>query len=45
MWYADSVGLAKVVERLQALAPVLSSDFSLSPLLLRLAAEGGRFTA
>ena len=44
MWYADSVGLGHIVERLQALAPRLGADFALSPLLLRLAAEGGSFT-
>ncbi len=44
MWYADSVGLGVIVRRLQALAPQLGPDFSLSPLLLRLAAEGGSFT-
>ena len=44
MWYADTVGLAKIVARLHVLAPLMGQDFSLSPLLQRLAAEGGSFT-
>lgn len=43
MFYADSVGLANVVARLKEHAPKLGADFSISPLLERLASEGKRF--
>ncbi|MBU6272445.1 MAG: enoyl-CoA hydratase/isomerase family protein [Betaproteobacteria bacterium] len=42
MFYGDTVGLAHVVERLNAYAPKLGPEFVLSPLLQRLAAEGKR---
>ncbi len=44
MFYADTVGLKTVVEKLQAYGPRLGSDFSISPLLLRLAEEGKRLS-
>jgi 3-hydroxyacyl-CoA dehydrogenase len=43
MFYADTVGLAQVVARLQAYGPALGKDFAISPLLLELAAAGKRF--
>jgi len=43
MFYADSVGLAGVVAKLRQYLPKLGPDFSISPLLERLAAEGKRF--
>ena len=42
MFYADTVGLKTVVEKLQQYRAALGPDFSLSPLLERLAVEGGR---
>ncbi len=42
MFYADTVGLAKVVAKLKEYAPRLGPEFVLSPLLERLAAEGKR---
>jgi 3-hydroxyacyl-CoA dehydrogenase len=42
MFYADTVGLPKVVAKLKELAPRLGPEFVLSPLLERLAAEGKR---
>ncbi len=43
MFYADTMGLANVVAKLKHYAPRLGPDFSISPLLERLAAEGKRF--
>ncbi|MFH1602453.1 MAG: 3-hydroxyacyl-CoA dehydrogenase NAD-binding domain-containing protein, partial [Pseudomonadota bacterium] len=43
MFYADTVGLAKVVAKLKQYAPRLGPAFSISPLLERLAAEGRLF--
>ena len=43
MFYADTVGLATVVAKLKEYAPKLGKDFSVSPLLEKLAAEGKRF--
>jgi len=43
MFYADTLGLDKVVAKLKEHAPRLGADFRLSPLLERLAAEGKRF--
>jgi 3-hydroxyacyl-CoA dehydrogenase len=43
MFYGDTVGLANVVAKLKEYAPKLGADFSLSPLLEQLAAEGKRF--
>ena len=43
MFYADSVGLANVVAKLKQYAPRLGPDFSISPLLEHLAAQGKRF--
>ncbi len=43
MFYADTVGLATVVAKLKEHAPKLGADFSISPLLEKLAAEGKRF--
>jgi len=43
MFYADTVGLASIVAKLRQYAPKLGPDFSISPLLDRLAAEGRRF--
>ena len=42
MFYGDTVGLAHVVARLKEYAPKLGSEFVLSPLLEKLAAEGKR---
>ena len=44
MFYADTVGPATVVARLQAYGARMGVDFSISPLLLKLAAEGRFFT-
>jgi 3-hydroxyacyl-CoA dehydrogenase len=43
MFYADTVGLAHVVGSLEEYGPRLGKDFTISPLLRRLAAEGKRF--
>jgi 3-hydroxyacyl-CoA dehydrogenase len=43
MFYGDTVGLKTVVAKLKEYLPKLGSDFSISPLLERLAAEGKRF--
>jgi 3-hydroxyacyl-CoA dehydrogenase len=43
MFYADTVGLAQVVGSLEEYGPRLGKDFTISPLLRRLAAEGKRF--
>jgi 3-hydroxyacyl-CoA dehydrogenase len=43
MFYADTVGLKTVVARLKDYAPKLGKDFTISPLLEQLAAEGKRF--
>ncbi|MFT3802967.1 MAG: 3-hydroxyacyl-CoA dehydrogenase NAD-binding domain-containing protein [Burkholderiaceae bacterium] len=43
MFYADTVGLDKVVAKLKEYAPKLGSDFTISPLLEKMAAEGKRF--
>ena len=44
MFYADTVGPATVVDRLQAYGDRMGAGFSISPLLLKLAAEGRFFT-
>ncbi len=44
MFYADIVGLPKVVAKLKEYAPKLGPEFVLSPLLERLAAEGKRLS-
>ena len=44
MFYADTVGPATVVARLQAYGARRGADFAISPLLLKLAAEGRFFT-
>ena len=44
MFYADTVGPATVVERLRAYGDRMGAGFSISPLLLKLAAEGRFFT-
>ncbi len=44
MFYADSVGLAQVVARLQAYGDRMGPGFTLSPLLLRKAEAGESFT-
>ena len=44
MFYADTVGLATVVQKLQAHGDRMGAGFSISPLLLKLAAEGRFFT-
>jgi 3-hydroxyacyl-CoA dehydrogenase len=44
MFYADTVGPATVVARLQAYGARMGADFAISPLLLKLAAEGRFFT-
>jgi 3-hydroxyacyl-CoA dehydrogenase len=43
MFYADTVGLGEVVARLDEYGPRLGKDFTVSPLLRQLAAEGKRF--
>jgi 3-hydroxyacyl-CoA dehydrogenase len=43
MFYGDTVGLQTVVAKLKQHGPKLGADFSLSPLLEKLAAEGKRF--
>jgi 3-hydroxyacyl-CoA dehydrogenase len=43
MFYGDTVGLQTVVAKLKEYGPKLGKDFSLSPLLEKLAAEGKRF--
>ncbi|HLS80901.1 MAG TPA: 3-hydroxyacyl-CoA dehydrogenase family protein, partial [Steroidobacter sp.] len=43
MFYADTVGLKTVVEKLKEHAPKLGPDFTISPLLEKLAMQGGRF--
>jgi len=43
MFYADTVGLPQVVQKLEEYGPKLGKDFTISPLLKQLAAEGKRF--
>ncbi|HEY6644619.1 3-hydroxyacyl-CoA dehydrogenase NAD-binding domain-containing protein [Povalibacter sp.] len=43
MFYADTVGLKNVVAKLKEYGPTLGKDFTISPLLEKLAAEGKRF--
>jgi 3-hydroxyacyl-CoA dehydrogenase len=43
MFYADTVGLKNVVAKLKEYSPKLGKDFTISPLLEKLAAEGKRF--
>jgi 3-hydroxyacyl-CoA dehydrogenase len=43
MFYADTVGLPQVVKKLEEYGPKLGKDFTISPLLKQLAAEGKRF--
>jgi 3-hydroxyacyl-CoA dehydrogenase len=43
MFYGDTVGLETVVAKLKEYSSKLGADFSISPLLERLAAEGKRF--
>jgi 3-hydroxyacyl-CoA dehydrogenase len=45
MFWADAVGLPTIVARLKAHVAKFGSDFALSPLLLRKAAEGGRLSS
>ena len=44
MFYADTVGLQTVVEKLQGYGGRMGAGFSVSPLLERMAAEGKSFT-
>jgi 3-hydroxyacyl-CoA dehydrogenase len=44
MFYADTVGLKTVVEKLKAYGERMGAGFSVSPLLERIAAEGKSFT-
>jgi 3-hydroxyacyl-CoA dehydrogenase len=44
MFYADTVGLKTVLERMQAYESQLGSEFKPAPLLEKLVAEGGAFT-
>ena len=44
MFYADTVGLKTVLERLRAFEARFGDDFKPAPLLERLAAEGGSFS-
>jgi len=43
MYYADTIGLARIVEALRKYAPKLGPEFRISPLLERLATEGKGF--
>jgi 3-hydroxyacyl-CoA dehydrogenase len=43
MFYADTVGLSHVLDRMQAFEAAMGKDFAPAPLLARLAREGGRF--
>jgi 3-hydroxyacyl-CoA dehydrogenase len=43
MFYADTVGLKNVVAKLKEYGPKMGVDFTISPLLEKLAAEGKRF--
>src|SRR5690606_29779214 len=43
MFYADTVGLQNVVAKLKEYGPKMGPDFTTSPLLEKLAAEGKRF--
>ena len=43
MFYADTVGLKTVVDRLKAYGAKMGAAFTISPLLERMAAEGKRF--
>jgi 3-hydroxyacyl-CoA dehydrogenase len=43
MFYADTIGLGTVVAKLKEYAPKPGADFTISPLLEKLAAEGKRF--
>ncbi|HEY0991417.1 MAG TPA: 3-hydroxyacyl-CoA dehydrogenase NAD-binding domain-containing protein [Kofleriaceae bacterium] len=43
MFYADTVGLAQVVAKLEEYGPRMGADFTISPLLRQLAAGGKRF--
>ena len=43
MFYADTVGLARIVAKLKEYGPQMGADFSISPLHEKLAAEGKRF--
>ncbi len=43
MFYADTVGLPTVVAKLKEYLPKLGKDFTISPLLQKMAAEGKRF--
>lgn len=44
MYYADSIGLATVVDKLKAYGPKLGPKFKISALLERLAIEGKKFS-
>ena len=44
MFYADTVGAAAVVEKLQGYGERMGAGFTISPLLLTLAADGKHFT-
>jgi 3-hydroxyacyl-CoA dehydrogenase len=43
MFYGDTVGLKEVVAKLEAYGPKLGKDFTISPLLRKMAADGKRF--
>jgi 3-hydroxyacyl-CoA dehydrogenase len=45
MHHADHLGLAEVVAKLKAYGPQMGPDFTISPLLERMAAEGKKFTS
>jgi 3-hydroxyacyl-CoA dehydrogenase len=44
MFYGDTIGLGKVLERMKAFQSTMGDEFKPSALLERLAAEGGAFT-
>jgi 3-hydroxyacyl-CoA dehydrogenase len=45
MHHADQMGLVEVVAKLKAYGPLMGPNFTISPLLERMAAEGKKFTA
>jgi len=45
MHHADHIGLAEVVAKIKAYGKLMGPDFTISPLLERMAAEGKKFTS
>jgi 3-hydroxyacyl-CoA dehydrogenase len=44
MFYGDTIGLGKVLERMRTFQSTMGDEFKPSALLERLAADGGAFT-